>query len=59
MRTSVTPDPLPEDPDDQDEWPGSFGTVDEDGTLNIVDFESGTVEDTYPKGTWTSFTVTC
>jgi len=48
------------DPDDPDEFPASFGTVEEDGTLRIVTIvaPSSIVQMTYAPGAWSSYEVT-
>jgi hypothetical protein len=53
MRTIVTRQTR-----DQDEFPGSYGVVETDGTLLIIDFETDGVDDSYLPGEWASFTVT-
>lgn len=56
MRTTVYPNPS--DPEETDEFPGCFGSVDDDGSLTIVEFEGNGVETTYRPSEWASFETT-
>lgn len=56
MRTTVYTDA--NDPDETDEFPECFGTVEEDGTLTIVQFEGSGVETTYTAREWDSYQTT-
>lgn len=54
MRTTVHTDPT--DPDETDEWPACSASVDEDGSLAVVDHDTSGVETIYAAGEWVSFT---
>lgn len=56
MRTTVYTDP--NDPDETDEHPGCFGTVDEDGSLTIVEWTNSGVETVYGPSEWSSYDTT-
>jgi hypothetical protein len=53
VRTTVYTDA--NDPDETDEFPGCFGSVDDDGSLTIVQFEGSGVETTYKPQEWDSY----
>jgi hypothetical protein len=56
IRTSVATDA--NDLDETDEHPGCFGTVGEDGSLDIIDMASSDIEATYAPGEWVAYEVT-
>jgi hypothetical protein len=53
MRTSVLTNS--QDTGDTDEFPGCFGTVGEDGSLDLVDFEDNGVMASYRAGAWVGY----